>query len=369
MMVGHRTSSRVSENPCGPAEILHCPHLTGFCWQLDGNMENAKWRTLLFDLRGGYGLYVHCVEALLTSVCANSTHLKSENFIAKRFVYGKNYIGWVCWCFGCNFFGQPIFPWSTGRINKDKLDPWCSAPVWGLTRLVTKVGWQRNFSNTFLTNFWWNCVVYFFSAEVSDSSTGLRGSLQALDETSWPFLSRWLRHCKGAGQVQARAPYGGAGRRLGSGSGAGASARSWLQRGSFLNIGNMGRVQSWSRRLAATAWVNWAVHRLMRAAGGGGVLVGLSRARGLTKLVEFWVCALLSASGFGQGGSCILPGPAPWLAISGEGRNYGGFKSVSKVLVVTRAPASRHMRAAARSRGVLRFRRIPDCAHAARWSP
>ena len=42
------------------------------------------------------------------------------------------------------------------------------------------------------------------------------------------------------------------------------------------------------------------------------------------------------------------------------------FKSVSKVLVVTRAPACR---AAARSRGVLPFRRIPDCAHAARWSP
>ena len=35
---------------------------------------------------------------------------------------------------------------------------------------------------------------------------------------------------------------------------------------------------------------------------------------------EFGVCTLLSASGFGQGGSCILPGPAPWLAISGEGR-------------------------------------------------
>ena len=48
---------------------------------------------------------------------------------------------------------------------------------------------------------------------------------------------------------------------------------------------------------------------------------------------------------------------------------WSRFKSVSKVLVVTRAPASRHMRAAARSRGVLRFRRIPDCAHAARWSP
>ena len=39
---------------------------------------------------------------------------------------------------------------------------------------------------------------------------------------------------------------------------------------------------------------------------------------------EFGVCTLLSASGFGQGGSCILPGSAPWLAISGEGRNYGG---------------------------------------------
>ena len=37
-----------------------------------------------------------------------------------------------------------------------------------------------------------------------------------------------------------------------------------------------------------------------------------------------YVYTLLSASGFGQGGSCILHGPAPWLAISGEERNYGG---------------------------------------------
>ena len=33
-------------------------------------------------------------------------------------------IGWVRWRFGHNFFRQPIFPWSTGRTNRDKLDPW-----------------------------------------------------------------------------------------------------------------------------------------------------------------------------------------------------------------------------------------------------
>ena len=105
----------------------------------------------------------------------------------------------------------------------------------------------------------------FPTAEVSDSWTVLLGSLQALDKTSWPFLS----HCEGGGQVQARAPQRGAGRRLGSRGGSGASSRSWLQRGSFPSA-LVRWVQSWSRRLAAkackAAWVNRAVHRLMRAA-------------------------------------------------------------------------------------------------------
>ena len=81
----------------------------------------------------------------------------------------------------------------------------------------------------------------------------------------------------------------------------------------------------------------------MRAAatecwGRRGACRAFARARSLTKLAasslhfqatssaahEFGVCTLLSASGFSQGGSCILPGPAPWLAICGEGRKYGG---------------------------------------------
>ena len=129
-----------------------------------------------------------------------------------------------------------------------------------------------------------------------------------------------------------------------------------LQRGSFPST-LLRWVQSWSRRLAAKAckpaWVNWAVHRLMRAAATEcwrrrGACRAFARARSLTKLAASslhlppvsmprttrrhrrlrmssgYVSTLLSASGFGQGGSCILPGPAPWLAISGEGRNYGG---------------------------------------------
>ena len=68
MMVAHRVSSRVCENPCEPTELLHCLRLVGFSGQLDGNMDNAEWCTSFFDLRGGYGLYVQCVEALLTSV-------------------------------------------------------------------------------------------------------------------------------------------------------------------------------------------------------------------------------------------------------------------------------------------------------------
>jgi len=91
-MVGHPVSSRVYENSCEPTELLRCLRLSEFCLQLDGNMENAEWRTSLFDLRGGYGLYVPCVEALLMSVCANFTHLKSGDFTAKRFVYGKIYV-------------------------------------------------------------------------------------------------------------------------------------------------------------------------------------------------------------------------------------------------------------------------------------
>ena len=161
--------------------------------------------------------------------------------------------------------------------------------------------------------------LFFFSAAVSDSSTGLRGSLQALDETSWPFLSRWLRHCKGAGQIQARAPYGGAGRRLGSGGGAGASARSWLQRGSFLNIGNMGAVLveeaggnsmgqlgrpsvdegSWRRRGACRAF---ACARTDKTGGffapSASCFYAQDDEATSSAAHEFWVCALLSASGF-----------------------------------------------------------------------
>ena len=182
----------------------------------------------------------------------------------------------------------------------------------------------------------------FSTAEVSDSRTVLLGNLQALDETSWPFLSRWLRHCKGAGQVQARAPYGGAGRRLGSGGGAGASARSRIIP---FNIGKMGAVlveeaggkglQGSMGQLGRPSVDEGSCHRELEEAGclsGFRVREELYKTGGFfapsascfyakddeatsSAAHEFWVCALLSASGFGQGGSCILPGPAPWLAM------------------------------------------------------
>ena len=47
----------------------------------------------------------------------------------------------------------------------------------------------------------------------------------------------------------------------------------------------------------------------------------------------------------------------------------GMLRSASRVWVVTRAPASRHTLAAARSSGPPRLRRTPDWAQAARWSP
>ena len=45
------------------------------------------------------------------------------------------------------------------------------------------------------------------------------------------------------------------------------------------------------------------------------------------------------------------------------------LRSTKRVFVVTRAPASLHMRAAARSKGAPRAHKSPDCAQAARWSP
>ena len=106
-------------------------------------------------------------------------------------------------------------------------------------------------------------LAHFSTAEVSESWTVLLGSLQAVNEASGPFLSRWLGSgiAKEAAKSKPELLNEGRGR-------AGASARSWLQRGSFPST-LVRWVQSWSRRLAAkackAAWVNRAVHRLMRA--------------------------------------------------------------------------------------------------------
>ena len=251
-----------------------------------------------------------------------------------------------------------------------------------------------------------------------------------MDEHGWPFLSRRPRHCKGDGQVQARAPYLLAGRRLGAGRGPGASARSWLQAGSLPST-LVRWAQSWSRRLAAkacnAAWVNMAVQRLMRAAATEcwrrcGACRALACARSVTNLAasslhlppvsmprttsrhrRLWRSSGYVRSFLRRASINAVPAYCPALRrgcpslVSGEtmvvstaswappqtGRPFAitsmrrsfcrwmwsRFKSVSRVLVVTRAPASRHMRAVARSKVVLRFRRIPDCAHAARWSP
>ena len=50
-------------------------------------------------------------------------------------------------------------------------------------------------------------------------------------------------------------------------------------------------------------------------------------------------------------------------------RETATLRSRTRVFVVTRAPASRHTRAAARSSGQPRLRSAPDREHAARWSP
>ena len=55
-------------------------------------MDNAEWCALPFDPRGGYGLYVQCVETQLIPLCASFVPLKSGDFIAKRFVHGKIHV-------------------------------------------------------------------------------------------------------------------------------------------------------------------------------------------------------------------------------------------------------------------------------------
>ena len=190
----------------------------------------------------------------------------------------------------------------------------------------------------------------------------------------------------------------------------------------------LGGQRSWRQRLArqhgstgpSIGW--WG--QLPPSAGGGGVLVGLSRAQGawqnrrlLRSIVLLflcrgrrgdivgcaWVRGMYIRSFLRRASVKAVPAyctalPRGWLslvrnetmvvstaswappqmgrlfAITSMRRScclwmWSRFKSVSKVLVVTRAPASRHTRAAARSRGVLRIWRIPDCAHVARWSP
>ena len=114
---------------------------------------------------------------------------------------------------------------------------------------------------------------------------------------------------------------------------------------------------------------------------------------------QFWVCSLLALSSWVQcrpsKGACMSAG----LPFSGDGGNQScvdgqlcsahrwrplamtsirrsswrckcwRLRSATLVLVVTRAPASRQIVAAARSRGTPRLRNIPACGHAARWSP
>ena len=57
------------------------------------------------------------------------------------------------------------------------------------------------------------------------------------------------------------------------------------------------------------------------------------------------------------------------IRLSSWRRRCSRLRSATRVLVVTRAPASQQMVAAARSKGTPRPRKIPACGHAARWSP
>ena len=91
------------------------------------------------------------------------------------------------------------------------------------------------------------------------------------------------------------------------------------------------------------------------------------------------VLAPLLASVVRQGSCPLRAGSAPHrgnpfamtlIFLSSWRSMCSRLRSTKRVFVVTRAPASRHMRPAARSKGPPRARRnSPDCAQAARWSP
>ena len=84
------------------------------------------------------------------------------------------------------------------------------------------------------------------------------------------------------------------------------------------------------------------------------------RVRGETKVVSTASCAP-PHSGRPLAMTSILL--SSWVS------TWSMLKSTIRVLVVTLAPASLQILAAARSRGPPRLRKIPACAQAARWSP
>ena len=85
-----------------------------------------------------------------------------------------------------------------------------------------------------------------------------------------------------------------------------------------------------------------------------------ARVRGETKVVSTASCAP-PHSGRPLAMTSILL--SSWVS------TWSMLRSTIRVLVVTLAPASLQILAAARSRGPPRLRKIPACAQAARWSP
>ena len=150
----------------------------------------------------------------------------------------------------------------------------------GASLIWTTSSTSASFERIFCAHIIFLLFLFFFpapfsTAEVAGFWTVLLGSLQALDETSWPFLSRWLLK-------------EGLGRWLGLGGWAwGLGQEMAPERIIPFNIGRMGAVlveeaggkglQSSMGQLGRPSVDKGSCHRVLEEAG---VLVGLSRARG-----------------------------------------------------------------------------------------
>ena len=133
-------------------------------------MVNATRRVLLFDLRGGCGLYFfnapkhtwrrHAQNAFVSNQESSSRRHCGTWFIQVQHKLMLRSHHWTKFADAL----EKIFPATNSSLNDRPHKRRQSGPL-----LVTKVVWQHNFFRTFLTNSWWNgfvSVMAFCNMEV-----------------------------------------------------------------------------------------------------------------------------------------------------------------------------------------------------------